>query len=87
MYIFKIHRAYGTTDERFASAVDCARTSIESVLYDLDAAVSVEGCEISIAVSGITASECNKRIQGCFRNREGAFYKEFLSIELLSQKA
>lgn len=87
MYIFKVHRADGTTDEEFASAVHCARTSIESVLYDLDAAVSVEGCEISIAVSGITASECKERIQGCFRNREGAFYNEFLGFELLPQKA
>ncbi len=41
MFIFKIHQEYDVTNEIFSRAVDCARTSIVSVLYDFDATVAL----------------------------------------------
>jgi hypothetical protein len=87
MFVFKVHQSNEATIEMFSMAVDCARTSIESVLFDLDATVVVEGDKISITASGITEAECEDKIKGCFRQSNGAYYPEFLFIELLPRKA
>ncbi len=87
MFIFKIHQEYDVTNEIFSRAVDCARTSIVSVLYDFDATVAVEGNIVSITASGLTEAECEDKIMGCFRQSNGAYYPEFLRLELLPRKA
>lgn len=87
MFVFKIHQENDVTDEMFSKAVDCAKASIASVLYDFDAMVAIEGDIISIVVPGLTETECEEKIMGCFRQSNEAYYPEFLRLERLPRKA
>ena len=87
MFVFKIYQGGDSTNEEFSSAIDCAKTCIESVLYDLNATVAVEGNQISIVVSNIKEKECWGKIKGCFRDSSGTFYPEFLHVESIPQNA
>ena len=84
MLVITIHKSDEGTNEEFSSAINCAKESIESVLWELDPTVTVNDRTISIVVSGITANECKEKIDGCFRDSAKDLYPEFLRIEFMS---
>jgi hypothetical protein len=84
MFTFKIYKTDGTVDEVFASALSCARASIESVLYDRGAMVTEENDLIKVSAEGLTAEECKDIVAGCFCDDAGLMYPEFHLIELQS---
>lgn len=82
MFTFRIYRTDGIAQEDFASALSCAKTSIESVLYDRGAIVTEADDLITIKAEGLNAQECKERIAGCFCDSTGSIYPEFHLIEL-----
>jgi hypothetical protein len=82
MFTFRVHKAFETTQEDFASALSCARVSVASVLYDHGAIVTEADDLIKISVEGLTAEDCTVKIRGCFRDSTGSMYPEFQLIEL-----
>ena len=82
MYSFRVHKAYGATQEDFASAFSCARASVESVLYDCGAIVTEANYLITINAEELTAQECKVKIAGCFCDSAGSIYPEFRHVEL-----
>lgn len=78
VYEFYIHKSDEVSDEEFMMAVDCARTSVESVLYDFNAKISIDGRKMVVAVDGITEMECKDKIRGCFRTASNDLYPEFI---------
>jgi hypothetical protein len=82
MFTFKVHKTNETTHEDFASALSCARSSIENVLFDHCAIVTVTKDMIKIDAEGLTAQECKSKIKGCFCDSAGLMYPEFRCIEI-----
>ena len=82
MFTFRIYKTHETAQEYFASALSCARVSIESFLFDHDALVTEEGDLIKVNVERLSARECKDRTAGCFCDETGSMYPEFQLIEL-----
>lgn len=87
MYKFKAIKSEQSSEEEFASAINCCITCIESVLDNDAVKVIASGNIISISSVDpdqhieITATECKEKIKGCFCNGSGQLYPEFSKIE------
>ena len=84
MIVFRVHKAYGSEEDEYRRALDCAKSSIESVLSDFGAKAAVEGETISVSIDSLTEAQCKKMIAGCFCDRDGVIYPEFNFVEQIS---
>lgn len=84
MIVIRVHKSDESEADEYFSALDCAKSSIESVLGALCSKVVVEGERISICFNDITEAQCKEMIKGCFCDHDGVTYPEFLYVEHLS---
>lgn len=84
MFIFEIQKTSDTTKEEFISAISCAKTCIESVLYDDNPIAIISGNIISVEISdsNITIQQLKEKVRGCFCDPFGNIYPEFLRINV-----
>lgn len=88
MFTFKILKSIGTTEEKYQSALQCARVSVDSVLDNEELTVYVSENTITIAHINpnqsidMTPSICKEKIKGCFCVSSNKLYPEFMKIEL-----
>lgn len=86
MYKITVSKPHNISDENFNSAIDCLRTSIESVLDNEMLCIIVNDNVIIIdsdnkqVISNLKLPELKKRIKGCFSNADGLMYPEFGEI-------
>ena len=81
MFKFKVNRSPDTTKDEFLRAIACAKTSIESVLYETSATVELVDDIIEITEANMTLQECKDQLSGCFCDSSGNPYPEFQSVE------
>lgn len=84
MIVIRVHKSDESEADEYSSAMDCAKTSIQSVLGETCSNVVVEGERILINVDGLTEAQCAEMIKGCLSDRNGEIYPEFLYVEHLS---
>jgi len=86
MFTFKILKSNDTTEEKYQSALHCARVSVESVLSNEELIIKVFEDTITIAhvnpelSISMTALTCKEQIKGCFCDRSGKLFPEFMKI-------
>lgn len=75
---------FNSAEERFLSAVNCAKHSIESIFYDFDVKINSESNVISIEFDQLNAVQ-NQQFYGMikptFYDSAGNMYPEFQKIE------
>ncbi len=80
--------SYGSFDnpaDRFQSAVDCSKSSIESILYDFPVDIQVQGNIISITekkANLFTEKELKEMLKPAFCDENGHTFPEFGGIKL-----
>ncbi|TMP86885.1 hypothetical protein CWC05_10430 [Pseudoalteromonas ruthenica] len=77
---------FDTVEEKFESAVSCAKTSIESILLDYPVLVGQDSSTITIIpLDGtsmpFTLPECAQLIKGAFLDANGHIYPEFTLVK------
>lgn len=84
MFKVTFHKDSDTIEEEFISAISCAKTCIESVLYDDNPIAIISGNIISVKVSdsNITIQQFKEKVRGCFCDSFGNIYPEFLRINI-----
>lgn len=88
MFILKVQKSNGTSEESYQSALECARVSIESVLDNEELIVSISNEAITIdhVIPGqpinMLPSTCKEIIKGCFCDSSGTPYPEFIEVVL-----
>lgn len=86
MHKIKVLKPDEISEEEFESALNCARTCIESVLEN--GFLIVEATDDSITIESndenglmnMSLSEIKEKIKGCFCNADGLVYPEFGKI-------
>lgn len=79
---FNIHKSPDTTDEDFLSALACAKTCIENVLYESNPIVTMSDGIIVVDVVDLTVQQCKEKLKGCFCDYHGCIYPEFKHVEV-----
>ncbi len=83
------HGNFYSPEERFKSAVDCTRQSIESILYDYPVVVKYNdkgSIVIDVNTSNLfTIDELEEKIKTSFCDNHGRKYKEFASVQIESE--
>ena len=89
-YEFKIEKneifdigIFDTKEEAFESAVNCAASSVESILLDYDVTITCTPPFITISSENkmpFTLNECSKKIRGSFLSENSELYPEFAKV-------
>jgi hypothetical protein len=80
LFKFTCIKAQGATDHEFEMAISCAKTSIESVLYEEAESIENIGDTIYINIIGETINSLKDKLRGCFCDSMRRTYPEFASI-------